>query len=179
MSVPIDPREPNDEQPVAGEPLIVTPIVEESDPAVVSETASPVVNSDVATRVERVESADAPSRTPTVASPPPSPNEQPEPGDGGSSKAKTAVVLAGAAALANKVRHEAPKMLQQMREKRAAGRCVILTEADDHALAIGPYKNEDAARDDLFRVGGTTRVVELMSDTAFFAPHDSPSDSSS
>jgi hypothetical protein len=149
MSVPNDPREPNDEQPLAGEPLIVPPIVEESGPAVVSETASPVVNGD-----------------------------QTEPADGGS-KAKTAVVLAGAAALANKVRHEAPKMLQQLREKRAVGRCVIVTEADDRALAIGPYKNDEAARHDLFKVGGTSRVVELMSDTAFFAPHDSPSDSSS
>jgi hypothetical protein len=145
MSVPNDPREPNDEQPLAGVPLIV----EESGPAVVTETASPVVNGD-----------------------------ETEPADGGS-KAKTAVVLAGAAALANKVRQEAPKMLQQMREKRAAGRCVIVTEADDRALAIGPYKNDEAARHDLFKVGGTSRVVELMSDTAFFAPHDSPSDSSS
>jgi hypothetical protein len=145
MSVPNDPREPNDEQPLADVPLIV----EESGPAVVTETASPVVNGD-----------------------------ETEPADGGS-KAKTAVVLAGAAALANKVRQEAPKMLQQMREKRAAGRCVIVTEADDRALAIGPYKNDEAARHDLFKVGGTSRVVELMSDTAFFAPHESPSDSSS
>jgi hypothetical protein len=174
MSVPIDPREPNDEQPVAGDPLIVPPIVDETGPAVVSETASPVGNGDVHPRVERVESAEAPSGPPTVASPPPSPTEQTEPDDGGS-KVKTAAVLAGAAALANKVRHEAPKVLQQMREKRAAGRCVILTEADDRALAIGPYKNEEAARHDLFKVGGTSRVVELMSDTAFFAPHDSSS----
>jgi hypothetical protein len=178
MSVPIDPREPNDEQPVAGEPLIVPPIVEESGPAVVSETAWPDVNGEVAPQVERGESAEALSGTSTLASAVPSPTEQTEPADGGS-KAKTAVVLAGAAALANKVRHEAPKMLQQMREKRAAGRCVIVTEADDRALAIGPYKNEDAARHDLFKVGGTSRVVELMSDTVFFAPHDSASDSSS
>jgi hypothetical protein len=135
MSVPIHPREPN-EQPVAGEAPIVPPMVAAS------------------------------------------PTEQTEPDDGGS-KVKTAAVLAGAAALANKVRHEAPKMLQQMREKRAAGRCVILTEADDRALAIGPYKNEEAASHDLFKVGGTPRVVELMSDTAFFTPHDSASDSSS
>jgi hypothetical protein len=179
MSVPNDPREPTDDQPVAGEPLIVPPIVEESGPAVVSETASPVVNGDVAPRVGRVESAKAPSGTSTVASPPPFSTDQTEPDGGGGSKAKTAAVLAGAVAVANKVRHEAPKMLQQMREKRAAGRCVIVTEADDRALAIGPYKNEDAARLDLFKVGGTSRVVELMSDTAFFAPHESPSDSSS
>ena len=178
MSVPIDPREPNDEQPVVGEPLIVPPNIEDSGPAVVSETASPVVNGDGAPRVGRVESAEAPWGTPTVASPPPSSTGQSEPDDGGS-KVKTAAVLAGAAALANKVRHEAPKVLQQLREKRAAGRCVILTEADDRALAIGPYKNEEAASHDLFKVGGTSRVVELMSDTAFFAPHDAPSNSSS
>jgi hypothetical protein len=177
MSVPNDPREPGDEQPVAGEPLIVPPILEETGPAVDSETASPVANGEFAPPVEPLLSAEAPL-TPTVASPPPSPTEPTEPDDGGS-KVKTAAVLAGAAALANKVRHEAPKMLQQMREKRAAGRCVILSEADDRALAIGPYKNEEAARHDLFKVGGTPRVVELMSDTAFFAPHDSPSDSTS
>jgi hypothetical protein len=179
MSVPNDPREPDDERPVVGEPLIVPPIVEESGPAVVSETASPVVNGDVAPREEPIESAEAPSGTSTVTSPPPVATEQTDRADGGGSKAKTAVMLAGAAAVANKVRHEAPKMLQQMREKRAAGRCVIVTEADDRAMAIGPYKNEEAARHDLFKVGGTSRVVELMSDTAFFAPHDSPSDSSS
>jgi hypothetical protein len=177
MSVPIDPREPNDEQPVAGEPLIVPPKIDETGPAVVSETGSPVVNGEVAPRAERVDAED-PWRSPTVASAPPSPTEQTEPADGGS-KVKTAAVLAGAAAIANKVRHEAPKMLQQMREKRAAGRCVIVTEADDRALAIGPYKDAEAARQDLFKVGGTSRVVELMSDTAFFAPHEGPSDNSS
>jgi hypothetical protein len=124
---------------------------------------------------EQPVAGEAPIVPPTVAA---SPTEQTEPDDGGS-KVKTAAVLAGAAALANKVRQEAPKMLQQMREKRAAGRCVILTEADDRALAIGPYKNEEAASHDLFKVGGNPRVVELMSDTTFFTPHDSGPESSS
>jgi hypothetical protein len=85
---------------------------------------------------------------------------------------KTAAVVAGAAALANKVRQEAPKKIRQLREKRAAGRCVIVTEADGHYLAVGPYKDEDAARQELFKVGGTAHVAELQSTTAFF---DSPS----
>jgi hypothetical protein len=90
--------------------------------------------------------------------------------DQGGGKVKAAAVVAGAAALANKVRQEAPKKIRQLREKRAAGRCVIVTEADGHYLAVGPYKDEDAARQALFKVGGTAHVAELLSTTAFFDP---------
>ena len=89
--------------------------------------------------------------------------ERPGPG-----KAKTAVVVAGVAAVANKVRQEAPKKIHELRGRRAEGRCVIVTEADGRYLAIGPYKNEGAARQDTFKVGGTPTVVEMKSQSAFF-----------
>src|SRR4051812_24446499 len=92
--------------------------------------------------------------------------------DDGGGKVKTAALLAGAAALANKVRQEAPKKVQQLREKRAAGRCVIVTEVDGRMLAIGPYKDEASAEPRAFKVGGAPRLVELVTDAAFFAPED-------
>lgn len=118
----------------------------------------PAASADVAPPVEPVE---------------PAPSATDEAGESEGGKVKAAALLAGAAALANKVRQEAPKKVHELREKRAAGRCVILTEADGRALAIGPYKNAEAAQEDLFKVGGAPRVVELVSETAFFAPHDS------
>lgn len=83
-------------------------------------------------------------------------------------------MVAGAVAVANKVRKEAPKVVHQVRERRLAGRCVIVTEVDGQFLAIGPYKDEDSARKDAFKVGGTPHVAELRSDTAFFAPAEQP-----
>ena len=151
MNLPTDPQEPSYDGPVAGEPL----------------TVPPVVSGDVATPAEPVE----PTGTASSTSPTPVSTEQAEQREGG--KVKAAALLAGAAALANKVRQEAPKKVLEMREKRVAGRCVILTEADGRSLAIGPYKNDDAARQDIFKVGGAPRVIELVSDTAFFAPHES------
>jgi len=88
----------------------------------------------------------------------------------GGSKLKTGALLAGAAALATKVRQEAPKKVQQLREKRAEGRCVIVTEVDGRMLAIGPYKDEASAEPQAFKVGGVPRVVELVTDAAFFGP---------
>jgi len=90
--------------------------------------------------------------------------------DEGGSKLKTGALLAGAAALANKVRQEAPKKVQQIREKRAEGRYVIVTEVDGRMLAIGPYKDEASAEPQAFRVGGNPHVVELVTETAFFGP---------
>jgi hypothetical protein len=94
--------------------------------------------------------------------------------EAGGGKVKAAAVVAGAAAVANKVRKEVPKVVNQLRERRMAGRCVIITEVDGRYLAIGPYKNEDAAQGDVFKVGGTPHVAELVSDTAFFAPPEQP-----
>jgi hypothetical protein len=144
MSNPTDPSDPRYDEPIAGDPLII----------------APVVSDDVVVPVEPIPTA------PVEPAPPPT-EEATQPDEGGS-KVKAAALLAGAAALANKVRREAPKKLQEIREKRAAGRCVIVTEADGQMLAIGPFKDDDAARQELFNVGGAPRVVELMSESAFF-----------
>jgi hypothetical protein len=108
---------------------------------------------------------------PAVTSPPKDVSEESASG----SKLKTGALVAGAAAVANKVRHDAPKLVRQLREKRAAGQCVIVSETDGETLAIGPYKDADAARQDLFKVGGTPRIVELVSETSFFAARDATS----
>jgi hypothetical protein len=157
MNIPADPQEPSYEEPVAGVPLIVPPVGSE----------------DVAASVEPDVLAGTPSATPAPPMPTEQPEQKEEQDEDGGGKMKAAALLAGAAALANKVRQEAPKKVQEIREKRVAGRCVILTEADGRSLAIGPYKNDEAAREDIFKVGGTPRVIELVSETAFFAPHES------
>ena len=141
-------------EPIAGDPLLATP-----DPSVGtsdSPMAAPFA---------------APPDANLASEPEPQPVETRDSGDG-SSKVKTAAVVAGAAALANKVRQEAPKMLNQLRERRITGRRVIITEVDGRFLAIGPYKNEDEARQDAFKVGGNPHIAELVADTAFFARPD-------
>ena len=147
MSMPTDPQQPSYDDSVAGEPL-----------------APPLEPAPIAAPAE-------PSAMPSASSPTPVPTAQAEESEGG--KVKAAALLTGAAALANKVRQEAPKKVKQIREKRVAGRCVIVTEANDATLAIGPYKDEETAQKDLFKVGGTPRVVELVSETAFFRPRES------
>lgn len=185
MTLPNDPRDPSYDEPVNGEPLDVPPVGADAtdatgapippggpmatgapmamggpiDPIAPAEPIAPAATAQTVQPVEPVE-------------PTPAPSEQAEESEGG--KLKGAALLAGAAALANKVRQEAPKKVHELREKRAAGRCVILTEADGRALAIGPYKNDEAARQDVFKVGGAPRVVELVSEAAFFAPHETP-----
>ena len=141
-----------DREPIAGDPLM-------SDPAAGAVPATPMapppsgaVPGEVSPR--------------TIA---PAPTEE----DGGG-KVKAAAIVATAAALANKARKEAPKVVNQLRERRVAGRCVIVTEVDGRFLAIGPYKNEDTARGDVFKVGGTPHIAELVTDTAFFAPPEQP-----
>jgi hypothetical protein len=140
-------------EPIAGEPLITAP--EPSDAVPMAEMAPPVA--------EPV----PPAADPRPAASAPSENEA-------ARKVKTAAVVAGAAALANKVRKEAPKVVNQLRERRMAGRCVIITEVDGRFLTIGPYKNEDAARDRVFKVGGNPHVAEIVSDTTFFMPPEKP-----
>lgn len=138
-------------EPIAGDPLITAP-----DPSEV------VVPSAV----------EPPVREPATPDPPPvEPVSSTEDGGG---KVKAAAVVAGAAALANKLRKEGPKVINQLRDRRLVGRCVIITEVDGRFLAIGPYKNEDAARGDAFKVGGTPHVAELVSETAYFAPPEQP-----
>jgi len=139
-------------EPIAGEPLITAP--DPSDAAALAGIAPPVAE-------------------PVMPATDPQPASVPSENEAGG-KVKTAAVVAGAAALANKVRKEAPKVVNQIRERRMAGRCVIITEVDGRFLAIGPYKNEDAARDQVFKVGGSPHVAELVSDAAFFVPPGQP-----
>jgi len=113
-----------------------------------------------------------------TATPPTTPvaAEQPEDsGQGVAPKVKAAAVVAGAAALANKVRKEAPKKIREAREKSVAGRYVVLTEVDGRPVAIGPYRKEQVARNDATRVTGPHQVVELRSRAAQFGPTDSES----
>ena len=73
----------------------------------------------------------------------------------------------------NKLRKEAPKKAREVREKRVAGRCILLTEMAGRPVAIGPYRDEQAARQDLTRVTGAPQVLELKSQAAYFGTPDS------
>lgn len=114
-----------------------------------------------------------PEPTPPIVTPPTSIRPEPEPAakPGQRSGQKVAALLGSLGALANKVRTEAPRKVREAREKRIAGRCVILTEVNGRQVAIGPYPNDGAARQDGSRVGGAPEVVELLSQTAFFGTH--------
>ena len=57
-----------------------------------------------------------------------------------------------------------------MRQKRAAGRCVILTQQDGKLIAVGPYPDEQAARQDNIKVVGAPSVIGLMPQQTYFAP---------
>jgi uncharacterized protein (TIGR02271 family) len=119
-----------------------------------------------------------PPPAPPTAAPVSSPaqdTEAPVAQQGAAGKAKTAALVAGAAALANKVRQEAPKKVQEIRQKRAAGRCVILTEQDGRLIAVGPYPDEQAARQDSIKVTGAPSVIELMTQQTYFAPQQGES----
>src|SRR5215213_4794200 len=94
-------------EPIAGDPLITAP--------------------DPSDRVEEAEMA-PPVTEPVAPAVEPGPLESAPADEDGGGKARTAAVVAGAAALANKVRKEAPKVVNQLRERRVAGRCVILTQ---------------------------------------------------
>jgi hypothetical protein len=93
-----------------------------------------------------------------------------ESGQGAGGKVRTAAALAAAAALANKVRQEAPKKMQEIRQRRMAGRCVVLAEVDGRQVAIGPYRDDRAARQGSANVTGVTTVIELVSPTAYAVP---------
>ncbi len=150
-----DPAEPSYEDPVVGEPLIVPPAASEQAAASLGGTETPPETSPA---------------TPPETSPAPIPTEQLEDSEQGSgSTVKAAAVLAGTVALAKK----AAKKVQEIREKRAAGRRVILTEFGGRSVAIGPYGDDEAALQDTSKMAGAPRVVELLSGKAFFEPADS------
>lgn len=162
MTLPHDSASAIPGEPIVGEPLLSPPDVTDHGAAVV-EPVDPI------TPVETL-TGGAASSAPT---PPPGEHDIKTRDDaadeGSSSKIKAAALVAGVAAIANKVRQEAPKKVQEFRQRRAVGRCIIVTEADGRYLAIGPYKDAEAANQDIFKVGGNPHVAELMSDTDFFA----------
>lgn len=94
------------------------------------------------------------------------PDEQSE----GTGKVKAAAIVAGVAAVANKARKRAPEKVNEIRAKRAAGRCVILTEMAGRPIAIGPYRDADAAQQSISKVAGTPTIVEVLSEQVFFEP---------
>ncbi len=148
MSLPNNPN-----QPPYGDPVVAEPVIAEPAP----EAASP------------------PGAPPAGAYEPvtPVPAEKPEESEGGvGDKAKSVALLAGAAALANKVRQKAPKKVQELREKRTAGRYVILSDVGGRQVAIGPYPDESAARQDTVKLAGVPHLIELVSQSAYFQPEE-------
>jgi hypothetical protein len=168
MTVPGDPtsRDPADpfgSGPVGGPPA--------SAPTTAGEAATP-------TAAALPLTDGSPTPTPTASSTTPSTpagtGSPPKSGSGGG-KVKAAALVAGAAALVHKLRKEAPKKAREVREKRVAGRCILLTEVAGRPVAIGPYRDEQAARQDLTRVTGAPQVLELKSQAYFGTPDSDPS----
>jgi hypothetical protein len=163
MTVPRDPtsRDPADpfgSGPVGG-PAASAPTTAGEAVTPTAAAASPITDG-------------SPTPTPTAPSTPAGTGSPTESGRGGA-KVKAAALVAGAAALVNKLRKEAPKKARQVREKRVAGRCVLLTEMAGRPVVIGPYRDEQAARRDLTRVTGAPQVLELKSQAAYFGTPDS------
>lgn len=158
MTVPSDPSHPTYRDPLDADTVLPT---ERSTP-LEPPTAPPVI----ATPVTPV------SPEPVTAAPP-IPARTDHTDESGGGKIKAAALIAGAAALANKVRKEAPKKAREVREKRIAGRYVIITEADGRPVAIGPYRDEQAAHHDLTRATNVQHVLELKSPAAYFGSSDS------
>ena len=150
MTLPNDPQEPTYDDRRVAEPMFVDPGTEELPPP----EAPPVATAET---------------VPVMPAAPVAPGQPEESEKGAGGKVKAAALLAGAAALANKVRQKAPEKVQEIRQKRAAGRCVILTELDGRTVAIGPYSNDQAARQDITKVTGAPRVIELVPQKAYFA----------
>ncbi len=146
MTLPSNPDQPTQDDPVIAEPAI--------EPVPATEPA--------------------PLDTFEPASEQPDKSEQ-----GAAGKAKSVALFAGAAALANKVRQEAPKKVQEIRRKRAVGRCVILTEVNGRRVAIGPYRDKEAAGEDTVKVVGVPHVVELLPQSAYFESDEGESSASS
>jgi hypothetical protein len=155
MTVPRDPQNPASYGDPAG-----------AEPAVTARNTQPVSTGPTAAPAGR----SAVSPTPATTPGPRGTAEGTESGTG--TKVTAAALIAGAAALANKVRKEAPKKAREAREKRVAGRCIILTEVNGRPVALGPYRDEQAARQDLTRATGAPQVLELKSQTAYFGSPD-------
>jgi hypothetical protein len=55
---------------------------------------------------------------------------------------------------------------------------VIVTEIGSRPVAIGPYRDEQAARQDAARVPGAAQVAQLKSGAAYFAAYSGPTTAS-
>jgi hypothetical protein len=122
------------------------------------------------------EPSDVPAAAPRSAD-----GEQPrESGSGPGAKARITAGVRGVATLARKAGRAVAGggaqggravagRARTMREKRAARRCVIVTESSGRPVVIGPYRDEDAARKDVARVPGPAQVAQLKAGTAYFA----------
>jgi hypothetical protein len=101
---------------------------------------------------------------PTTAEAPPAPVADEQVGvespQRGGMKGRLAALGAGVASLAKRVYKGGPKKMRLARRGRTTNRCVILTEVGGRLVAIGPYRNEQAAHKDLARTHGQ-QVVEL------------------
>jgi hypothetical protein len=145
----------------AGEPLLAPPLAPASTESVV---APPTTMAESAVPV-------------TTATMPPAGAVEPggvgsdvDEDNGSGGKMKAAALIAGAAALANKVRQTAPKKVQELREKRAAGRFVVVTEFNGMTVAVGPYRDAVSASDGAQKLTGTAKAIRLMSEDSFLAP---------
>jgi hypothetical protein len=103
-----------------------------------------------------------------------------EAGSGGGAKAKVTAAAGSVATLARKVGRTVAGRgasggravagrARTIREQRVARRCVIVTESSGRPVVIGPYRNEEAARQDVARVPGAAQVAQLKSGKAYFA----------
>jgi hypothetical protein len=88
---------------------------------------------------------------------------------GRSNKEKASALFAKAAALAGKLREETPKKVHELQEKRAAGRCVIVSEVGGRRVAVGPYPTAELARQALGPQATTAsgEVVDLLTPAAY------------
>jgi predicted RNA-binding protein with PUA domain len=99
-------------------------------------------------------------------------------GDGGV-REKVASVWSAATSFANKVRQEAPKKVQELKEQRASGRHILLAERDGRTVAVGPYRDAETAQRSASKVTGANQIIELMSEAAFFMPEGGESSAGS
>jgi hypothetical protein len=105
---------------------------------------------------------------PTVV-PSPASDESSSTKDHRGGKVKAAGLIAAATALAGKLRTEVPKKVVDVREKRAVGQHVVMTELRGRVVAVGPYRNSSEAQAVTRRMAGTPTAVELVSERAFFS----------
>jgi hypothetical protein len=169
MNIPPDPHDPTNRDPLETGPAAPEPPRDATPTPPASVSAVP-----------------PPTDPEPMTAAPPSPvrGEQPEQtGPGGRAKTKVAALVRGAAARMNKARKALAGRsvaggrvvaghARTIREKRIAGRCVIVTELGGHPVAIGPYRDERAARQDAARVPGAAQIAQLKPGTAYFEASD-------